>query len=72
MGPVGDFLEYYTPGKLANIAVAGKWGPRIEDVWILLKMEIFQPAMLVYQRVMISAMLFHYEIKRFLSPDSHL
>ena len=46
VGPVGDFLEYYTPGKLTNIAVAGKWGP----LWILLKMGIFQPAMLVKPR----------------------
>ena len=40
----------YTPGS-TNIAVAGKWGPRIEDVNFLLKMGLFQPAMLVYQRV---------------------
>ena len=42
--------QIYTPGS-SNIAVAGKW-TRIEDVWILLKMRIFQPAMLVYQRVL--------------------
>ena len=34
----------------SNIAVAGKWGPRNEDVFPSL-MGIFQPAMLVYQRV---------------------
>ena len=40
----------YTPGS-TNIAVAGKWGPRIESMYFLLEMGIFQPAMLVYQRV---------------------
>ena len=39
----------YTPGS-TNIAFAGKW-TRIEDVNFLLNMGIFQPAMLVYQRV---------------------
>ena len=41
----------YTPGS-TNIAVAGKW-TRIESMYFLLKMGIFQPAMLVYQRVAI-------------------
>ena len=34
-----------------NIAVAGKWGPRMESMHFLLKMLIFQPAMLVYRSV---------------------
>ena len=40
----------YTPGS-SNIAVAGKWS-RIESMYFRLKMGMsFQPAMLVYQRV---------------------
>ena len=45
-------LPRYTPGS-SNIAVAGKWGPRMESMYFLLNMVIFQPAMLVYQRVSI-------------------
>ena len=44
------FRVTYTPGS-SNSSLAGKWGPRIESMYFLLNMEIFQPAMLVYQRV---------------------
>ena len=49
--PVGWF-RVYTPGS-TNIAVAGKWGPRIEPIAFLSKTVIFQWAMLVYQRVVL-------------------
>ena len=40
----------HAPGS-PNIAVAGKWGPRIESMYFLLKMGMsFQPAMLVKPR----------------------
>ena len=41
---------YYTPGS-TNMAGNGKW-TRIESMNFLLNMGIFQPAMLVYQRVL--------------------
>ena len=40
--------------------MAGKWGPRIESMYLLLKMGIFQPAMLVYQRVDLYMILYVY------------
>ena len=40
----------YPPGS-TNRSLAGKWGPLNESMYFLLKMGIFQPAMLVYQRV---------------------
>ena len=45
----GFFLIYTK--RYSNIAMAGKWGPRIEPMYFLLKMGIFHPATLVYQRV---------------------
>ena len=38
-------------GKLTWLGAKWTW---IEDVWTLLKMGIFQPAMLVYQRVLVT------------------
>ena len=44
-----DICSVYPLGSTITW-LAGKW-TRIEDVWILLKLGIFQPAMLVYWRV---------------------
>ena len=39
--------KFYTTGS-SNIAVAGKWRPRIESMYFLLNIGIFQPAMLAF------------------------
>ncbi len=45
------FRMWWFPGS-TKIAVAGKWGPRESRWWFPIKYQvIFQPAMLVYQRV---------------------
>ena len=42
-----DIQKTYTPG---STNMAGKWGRRIESMYFLFNMGIFQPAMLVDPR----------------------
>ena len=51
-------LSGYTPGS-TNIAGWNGW-TRIESMYFLLNMVIFQPAMLVYQRVFFSLQYFFF------------